>query len=128
MNLLQDTIKEINQYTNSWKWKMTDDELYLGHCFKYKFYTHCYLLKDNFKSEDIIKSWKEENLIIECKSALFILTRWIIYKKFGKDYCDKNLEMFDYTTRDSDRNFYNMLPFDSSYNQTDILSKKTIFF
>jgi hypothetical protein len=97
MDLLTKTIEEINPYTSNWTWWKPGQNVFLGSCYSYRhFLGGSYVLKEGMKSKDVLKCWKTENLITECKSANFILGTLLVFNKFGEEYCDNNLEMFDY--------------------------------
>lgn len=107
-------VDEMNEGAKLWKWIHPPNySLELGSCYHYSKHINCHLVKHGCGIKDIIHSWKTEELHVECKSALFIFCRVLMYEKFGEQYCNDNIDKFHYTDGPCNQNAIYSMPFNS---------------
>ena len=109
--MLDTIIEELNESTLRWSWWENSESINLGSCYYYSGHINCHIIKCGKTIDDVIESWRNEHLVVECRSALFILVRYMMYKKFGSEYCNKHRDKFFFLEEGNNRDALFSLPF-----------------
>lgn len=104
-------LKELNDNVETWTWWVSGDDIYLGSCFDFSRHINCHIVKPNKTIDDVIESWRTEKLHLECKAAMFILGRRLMYEKYGSEYCNANRDKFYFLDGANNRDALCSLPF-----------------
>jgi hypothetical protein len=112
-------LDELNENVGNWTWWAPGDDIYLGSCFHFSRHINCHLVKEDKTIDDVMESWRTEKLHIECKAALFILGRRLIYEKYGSEYCNANRDKFHFLDGANNRDALNSLPFMNDFTPVE---------
>jgi hypothetical protein len=106
-------LKELNAMAEGAKWTWTQNDMWLGSCFKKSRFLQAQIIRDGVTIDDVLESWRTEPLRVECKTGLHILMTFLCIEAYGKEYFDLNMDRQNYSEATGKTTFFFSLPVDS---------------
>lgn len=94
-----------------WIWQQR--EFSLGSCYTRSKYLQAQVLKPGVTLDQVLHSWENEPLKVECKTGLHILFVYLCIEVYGKEYFEKDMDRLNYSEGPSNTTFFFSLPFSS---------------
>ena len=104
-------LKELNAIALEAKWQWTQDDMWLGSCFRKSRFLQAQIIRDGCTIDDVLESWKTEPLRVECKTGLHILMTYLCVEAFGKGFFD-NMDKQNFSEATGKTTFFFSMPFD----------------